>query len=162
MTNFADTLLNRLGLIVVEFSVAAKNKAYPEINLSEIIAVAKETKCCPLVPETDEAAFMSWAEINADQAAEHMIRSIFASTPEDAITSDDEWDMIHRSLISSANAVIPAYIRKIGLQEIAPLVPDKLFSDESLDLLNKNGWSILESVARRAKELKASPSLSPR
>lgn len=161
MTNFTDTPLNRLGLIAVEFSVAAKNKAYPEINLSEIMAVAKEAKCCPLVPETDEAAFMSWAEISADQAAERMIRSILASTPEDTTDSDDKWDMIHRSLISSANAVIPAYIRKIGLQEIIPLVPEKLFSDESLDLLNKNGWSILESVARQAKESQRRPAPSP-
>ena len=162
MTNFADTPLNRLGLVVAEFSVTAKNKAYPEINLLEIMATARETKCCPLVPETDEAAYMSWPELNADQAAERMIKNIIASTPKDAMPSDDEWDMIHRSIISSANAVIPAYIRKIGLQEIIPLVPDKLLSDESLDLLNKNGWSILESVARKAKELKGTPSLSPR
>lgn len=161
MTNFTDTPLNRLGLIVVEFSIAAKNKTYPEINLSEIMAIAKETKCCPLVPETDESAFMSWAEISTDQAAERMIRSILASTPEDATDSDDKWDMIHRSLISSANAVIPAYIRKVGLQEIIPLVPEKLFSDESLDLLNKNGWSILEAVARQAKESQRRPAPSP-
>ena len=156
-----DTPINTLSKLVTSFVMSVRQSAYPEIDLEAIFKTARESNCCPLPPKTDEVSLMSWPEFSAADNADKMVRTIATKIPEGSILSQADWDKIQHHFVTLNNAMLPALILKAGLHTTLTIVPQELYQDEFLGLMRKNGWTTLEAVAHKAKELRSLSSPTP-